>query len=54
MSEKAQQERVILEQRQELSERDATIRSLESINLQYKNEVMRLTQELQIRIDIEI
>jgi len=54
MSEKAQQERVIEEQRQELSERDATIRSLESINLQYKNEVLRLEQELKVRIDIEI
>ena len=40
--------------KRELGERDATIRSLDSINLQYKNEIMRLEQELKIRIDVEM
>ena len=61
MQEKAQQEATICHQRSEIdqlmrdvAERDATIRSVDSINLQYKNEIMRLEQELKIRIDIEI
>lgn len=37
----------------DLGERDATIRSLDSVNLQYRNQIMRLEQELKIRIDIE-
>jgi len=37
-----------------LNERDQTIRSLESINLQYRNEIMRLEGELKVRIDVEV
>ena len=38
----------------EKAERDQTIRQLQSTNLQHRNEIMRLEQELKVRIDIEI
>lgn len=65
LAEKAQLHQQIERQQQEINdikadmyaqvtERDQTIRSLDSINLQYKNEIMRLEQELKIRIDVEV
>jgi len=39
---------------QTIAERDATIRTLDSVNLSLKNEILRLEAELKVRIDIEI
>ena len=59
LKEKAEQNKHIEAQRLEihelkriLSERDQQIRSLESTNLQHENEILRLSQELKIRIDV--
>ena len=61
MTEKNELQRIINQQRAEIdelkrdvAERDATIRSLDSVNLQLRNEIMRLEQELKIRIDVEL
>jgi len=44
----------IAELKRLLGERDQQIRSLESTNLQHENEILRLSQELKIRMDVEI
>ena len=37
-----------------IAQRDDTIRTLDSVNLKLKNEILRLEHELKIRIDVEI